>query len=195
VLAADDSYTESLIGMTGSNELRATFDVSWAISERSSAYLMIGNDSIDAAQLGSQQFGDADWQAAHTDEFNHIGIGVVWWQLAEKVDLRLDYNHGVGKTRIDMLSESNGASPLPELKSNLDSLRMEAMYRVSDRWDATLDLRYESFSTQDWALQDVNQDTLPTVLTLGADPYDYNVWALGLGFRYTFGGQDIALVN
>ena len=48
-------------------------------------------------------------------------------------------------------------------------------------------VRYENFSADDWALQDVEPDTLPTILTLGADPYDYDVWAIGIGFRYRVG--------
>jgi hypothetical protein len=72
-------------------------------------------------------------------------------------------------------------------------LRLEALYRWSDRWETTIDLRNEQFSTEDWALQDVEPDTLPTILTLGADPYDYDVWVVGIGFRYRFGAGDISL--
>ena len=50
---------------------------------------------------------------------------------------------------------------------------------------------YEQFELEDYAL--VAPDTIPTALTLGAEPYDYDVWALGLGVRYRFGGGDIEL--
>lgn len=196
VLAADDSYTKSRLGMTGSNELRVTADISWAISERASTYLMFGNEAIDAAQLGSQQGGEPDWRASHEDTFNHIGLGLTWQQLVDKLDLRLDYTRGDGKTEILVASRSaGGVSQLPDLKSTLDSLRVEALYRWSDRFETTFDLRFESFKTEDWALQDVAPDTLPTILTLGAEPYDYDVWALGVGFRYNFGATELALVN
>ena len=110
--------------------------------------------------------------------------------------MRVDYSHGSGDTKIAVSSESfGGRSDLPDLESTLDSVRLEGLYRWSERLDATVNLRFERFSTEDWALQDVEPDTLPTILTLGADPYDYNVWAIGIGFRYRFGDRDIALVN
>jgi len=37
-------------------------------------------------------------------------------------------------------------------------------------------LRYEDFSSSDWALQGVDPATIPTVLTLGADPDDYSLY-------------------
>jgi len=192
---AEDNYTQSQLGMTGSDELRYTVDINWSITENASTYLMIGQESIDAEQLGSEQFDDADWQALHEDSFDHVGFGLLWRQSEGKLDLKLDYTHGDGQTKIYMSSMSGGQSQLPDLTSTLDSLRLEALYRWSDKWETTIDLRNEQFSTDDWALQDVAPDTLPTVLTLGGDPYDYDVWAVGIGFRYNFGAGKITLPN
>ena len=50
-------------------------------------------------------------------------------------------------------------------------------------------MRYESFESDDWALAGVEPGTVSTVLTLGAKPYDYDVWVFGLGVRYLVGGE------
>jgi len=184
---ADDEYTQSALGMQESDEQRITADLSWAINDNASTYLMVGQETINAEQLGSELGGDADWQAQHEDSFNSVGVGFVWRQAEGKFDLKMDYTHGNGETDILMSSMSGGQSLLPDLKSTLESLRLEAEYRWSDRWETTVHVRYESFSADDWALQDVEPDTLPTILTLGADPYDYDVWAIGIGFRYRVG--------
>ena len=62
-------------------------------------------------------------------------------------------------------------------------------YRKSEKLEIGLQLRYEALPTEDWALQGVNPDTLPTILTLGAQPYDDEVWLVGLDFRYLLGNR------
>ena len=192
--AADDSYSESKLGITDGNELRYTADISWTMSEQMSAFLLFGSESMDADQLGSAQFGAADWQASHEDQFDHWGVGFRWRQPGGKLDLQLDYSMGDGDTRIDV-DDGGVNSTLPKLTSSLDSLRLMGAYRWSEKVDVTVDLRYESFATDDWALAGVAPDTLPTVLTLGATPYDYDIWAVGVGFRYYFGAQETQLAN
>ena len=184
---ADDEYSKSKLGMTMSDEQRIAVDLNWAISENASTYLLLGQENIDADQLGSELSGVADWQAQHEDSFSHVGAGFLWRQADGKFDLKVDYTHGDGETDILVSSLSGGQSQLPDLTSTLESLRLEAKYRWSDRWETTVNLRYESFSADDWALQDVLPDTLPAVLSLGAEPYDYDVWAIGIGFRYRVG--------
>jgi MtrB/PioB family decaheme-associated outer membrane protein len=184
---ADDDYSRSRLGMTMSEEQRVAVDISWAISENASTYLRMGQETIDAEQLGSELGGTADWQAQHEDSFSHVGAGILWRPVDSKFDLKLDYTRGDGETDILVSSQSGGESKLPDLTSTLDSLRLEARYSWSDRWETTVNVRYEKFSADDWALQDVGPDTLPAVLTLGAEPYNYDVWAVGIGFRYRVG--------
>ncbi len=193
MLYADDRYNKSQLGMTDSEEVRVTLDVSWAVSENASMYLLLGHEAIDALQLGSEQFDVWDWSARHNDEFDHIGAGFRFRHPDGKYDLRFDYNRGDGESTIDMFSLSGGNSRLPDLASTLDSARIEASYRWTDSLEATLDLRYEQFTLDDFAL--VSPATIPTVLTLGAQPYNYNVWALGVGIRYRFGGGEITLAD
>ena len=192
-LFADDDYKESLVGLNGAEEFRATADISWAVSESASVYLVFGQDRIDAHQTGSEQFGFWDWSAFHEDDFDHTGVGMTWRPSDSQFDFSLDYNRGNGETRIALDSLSGGPSTLPALESTLDSAHVEASYAFSDRLQGTFHLRYERFDLKDWAL--VSQTTLPTILTLGAQPYDYDVYAVGIGVRYRFGDGDVTLVE
>ncbi len=192
-LFADDDYKSSLLGINGSEESRFTADVSWAVNDAASLYLVYGRDAIDAHQTGAEQFGMWDWSAFHEDRFDHVGAGMSYRPNDGRMRLRFDYNRGTGETTIRYDSLSGGQSRLPDLESTLDSVRLEASYDFTDRLAGTLNLRYERFDMKDYAL--VSPTTLPDVLTLGAQPYDYDVYAFGIGIRYRFGTDEITLVE
>jgi MtrB/PioB family decaheme-associated outer membrane protein len=180
-LFADDSYTESELGITESEEARFTVDFSWAVSENASVYLTAGNESIDAIQVGNDV---ADWQASHDDDFTHYGGGFRLAGISDKIDLTLDYTRSEGETEILYAGQNVATDSLPELTSEMDSLRLSLNYNLSERFDVNFALRYEQFETADWALDGVEPDTIPGILTMGADAWDYDVWVVGIGFRY-----------
>lgn len=189
-LYADDSYSRSELGLTESNEDRFTVDFSWAVSENSSVYLTAGGESIDSIQLGSETFTGPTWEAAHDDDFTHYGGGFRIAGTEDKFDLTFDYTRSEGETEIKFAGPVVSATPLPALESTMDSLRLSLNYKISERFDASIGVRYERFETADWALDGVQADTIPTVLTMGASPYDYDVWVFGIGFSYKIGNQE-----
>lgn len=188
---SDDSYSHSELGLTDGDTSHFTADLNYAVSEKASIYLFGGFEDIEAIQLGSATFSTPTWQANHEDRFDHYGAGLLLRQIGARTDLSLDYLFTEGDTRINM---SNGGTnaPFPALESELQSLRLKMRFQKSERLDIDLNLRYESFKTRDWAIEGVAPDTIQTVLTLGADPYDYDVWVIGLGFRYLIGARDIS---
>ncbi len=183
---ADTSYSSTVLGLTDGDELRFAADVSWPVSEKVFAYLTGGYDEVNTLQTGSAAFADPDWRADQSDEFYDFGGGIRITGIADKIDLQVDYTRAEGTTQIDVTGGS-GPGRFPDLESTLDSLRARMTYRWSEKLEIGLQLRYESLPTEDWALQGVNVDTLPTVLTLGAQPYDDEVWLVGLDFRYLLG--------
>ena len=185
---ADDSYSSTVLGLTDGDELRIAADISWPASEKVFAYLTAGYDEVNTLQTGSAAFAGPDWRADQSDKFYDFGGGIRVTGIADKVDLQLDYTRGQGTTRIDV---TGGGSPgrLPDLESTLDSLRARMAYRRSEKLEIGLQLRYEALPTEDWALQGVNVDTLPTILALGAQPYNDEVWLVGLDFRYLLGNR------
>ena len=184
---ADDDYTDSEIGITSGEELRLAADLNWAISEKASAYLTAGLEDIESEQAGSELFAAPDWTATHDDDFTTVGIGFIVRDIAEKVDLQLDYLRSDGESEIVLDSTIGGVSEFPELETLLDYLRFSVTYRQSERLQIDLSLRYQRFEAEDWALEGVAPATLPDVLSLGALPYDDEVFMVGIGFRYSAG--------
>lgn len=186
---ADDSYSSTPVGVTDSEELRAAVDVSWTVSDKATVYLAAGFDQLDTLQAGSAAFTVPDWQADLADEFYSVGAGLRVSGIGEKADLQLDYSHAQGTTGI-LVSGGAGPAAFPDLESTLDSFRARLVYHWSNRLDAILQLRYERLPAEDWALEGVGPAALPTVLTLGALPYDDEAWLAGISFRYRLGGEE-----
>ena len=189
-LWAEDSYSQSKLGMTDGEENRVNVDFSWAVSDATSVYLSAGTEMIDASQTGSEAFAGPDWMAVHEDAFTHYGGGFRIAGLGEKTDLTLDYTHSDGETKINFAGQNVSNNPLPDLESTMDSLRLSLNYNASERMDVNLGIRYEQFDTADWALDGVLPDTIPVVLTMGATSWDYDVWVVGIGVRYRIGGKE-----
>lgn len=187
---ANDDYRQSQLGLLEGEDLRLAADLSWSFSDNASVYLNTGYESIESLQAGSEQFSTPDWRATNADDFITGGVGFRINQIADKFDLQVDYLRSEGTSEINVDSASGGLSRFPDLESALDSLRVRLIYRLSDRLELGLRLRYESFKAEDWALEGVGPATIPVVLTLGANPYNYDVLAVGLGFRYLIGGVD-----
>jgi MtrB/PioB family decaheme-associated outer membrane protein len=185
---ADDSYSSSQLGLTDGDELRVAADLSWSVSEKASVYLSGGLEDMATQQAGSASFSTPDWFADYSDAFHNLGGGFRVTGIGGKVDLQLDYTRAIGTTEIDVTG-GGGPSQFPDLETTLDALQARILYHWSGKLEAGLQLRYENFSTDDWALQGVAPDTLPTILTLGAQPYDDDVWLAGISFRYLIGEQ------
>jgi MtrB/PioB family decaheme-associated outer membrane protein len=194
-LYADDSYTQSLMGLTSAEELRLTGDLSWTFGKSSSLYLTGGYENIESEQFGSETFAREDWNATNKDDFVTAGGGFRIREIAGKFDLQLDYTRSEGTSEINVTSVADGPSQFPDLESTLEYLRLAMSYRQSDRLEFTMDLRYQSFLAEDWALEGVGPATIPSVLTLGAQPYDEEQFIFGLGFRYLIGASDTASSN
>jgi MtrB/PioB family decaheme-associated outer membrane protein len=184
---ANDDYSKSLLGLLRSDQIRYAVDASWAITGKAQLYLTVGSDETEAVQGGSSGFRSPDWRARHADEFMSYGMGFRVKKIRDKLDIKFDYHRGLGSTQIDLIASGGGARPLPRLESTLDSLRLTAVYRRSVRQRWVANLRFEHFDVGDWALEGVSPGTIPTVLTLGPDPYSYDVIVVGMGFSYRFG--------
>lgn len=186
---ADDDYTQSLLGLLDGDALQVAADLSWAVSENTSVYLNAGYEDMESLQAGSEQFATPDWRATSNDDFINFGVGFRARQIADKFDLQLDYTRSDGTSEIALDTLASGVSRFPDLESTFDYVRANLAWRYSERMQFDVDLRYQRFETQDWALQGVDPATLPTILTLGADPYDDDVFIIGIGFRYLIGGS------
>lgn len=189
-LWTEDDYSKSNLGLLEGTEDRFTVDFNWAVSERASIYVNAGSEAIESLQVGSETFAGPEWEASHDDDFTHYGGGFAVRGIGEKVDLTFDYTRSEGETEILFSGQAVATEPLPELESTMDSLRFTLGYDVSPKLTVNVSARWERFEAEDWGLEGVAVDTMGSVLTMGANPYDYDVWVFGIGFQYSVGAAE-----
>ena len=189
-LIADDSYSRSELGLISGRETSASVDFGWSTSENSSLFLNVGYDRLESTQLGSEAASTADWTAENDDTFTTIGAGFNIRQIGERFDLTLDYTRSEGTSEIQIDSAAALPAQFPDLETTLDWLRLRLGFEQSARLAWNLDLRYQSFKAEDWALQGVAPDTISQVLSLGALPYDDESIIVGIGVRYRMGASE-----
>lgn len=186
-LYANDDYTQSKLGMLESDDLRIAGDLSYAFADNRYLYVHGGYETIEADQMGSEQFSLADWSARNTDSFRTLGGGVKLNEIGTRLDLQIDYARTRGVTEISMNTLASGLSWFPDLESTMNVLRVQLSWQKSAKLALNFGLRYESLLIEDWGLAGIEPGTIPVVLSLGAEPYDYKVFVLGAGFSYRIG--------
>jgi MtrB/PioB family decaheme-associated outer membrane protein len=184
---ASDDYTESSLGLRKHDDRRYAADVSWAVADQASVYLQGGYEDVALRVFSSATLGAADWSSQHRDRFRTLGAGCRLGGLAGRFGVNASFTYAKGSGGVDVAATLPGASAYPALKDELKRLHIDLDYRLSDALDLRLAVRYEDFASSDWALQGVEPATVPTVLTLGADPYDYDGYVTTLSVRYSFG--------
>lgn len=189
-LYADDSYTKSRLGLSSGDDLRLGADLNWTLAEKASVYINVGLEDISSTQFGSATLGDRDWRATVDDDFLTFGSGLVVRDIADKLDLRVDYVRTDGASEIGVAAANNPTDEFPELSTRFDQLRVRLSYRRSERLDIDLGLSYQRFKAADWALEGVGPGTIPVILSLGAQPYSPENYVIGIGVRYRIGKKE-----
>lgn len=187
VAIAEDDFAKSAIGLQESDDTRYSGTASWAFHERGSVYVTGGYQQIESLQAGAEGIPPTQgWSTRHEDEFTTGGAGIRFDKVGGKVDLSLDYTYAHSEGRILTAADAAGGA-FPNLETELNSVRFEAGYDVNPRLRVNLHYVWEDYDSSDWQLAGVEPATIPNLLSMGADPYEYSVNVIGLSISYRFG--------
>jgi len=159
-----------------------------SIDDAASVYLQGSYEDQELANFNSEAFGTTDWNSQHQDRFRSVDAGVRFGKPDGKFDGNVSFRYAKGTSEIGVNSSFSGGGSYPDLDTELTGGELDLGYQVNSKLELRFRLRYEDFTSADWALEGVAPATIPTVLTLGANPYDYDVVVTTLSFRYSFGG-------
>jgi MtrB/PioB family decaheme-associated outer membrane protein len=182
---AQDDYTNSALGLTKSREASYNTDASVILTDVTSLHVFANWQRIKSKQAGSQIFSNPDWSAKNNDTFDSYGIGVKHQLIKDKLDVGADYvlSRSTGKVNVD--ASAPGAD-FPDLKTDLDSVKLYSDYHLKENLTLHAAYWYEHYDSKDWMLDGVDPDTIPNVISFGEDSPNYNVHAVMMSVRYRF---------
>ena len=181
---ANDDYDESTLGLIEASESSINIDTSVLLSERSSLHLFLGRQRIQSLQTGSQSATVADWTAQNTDTVDSAGIGLKHRLKGDRLDVGADLV--LSRSTGQVIITSGAPEAFPELEVDLDSIKLYADYRLRDNMSIHAAYWYERYDSSDWAVDNVDPDTVANLLSFGEDSPDYEINVVTVSLRYKF---------
>jgi len=184
VFYGHDRYPHSELGLVAGIDSRSALDVTWTVTPKVSAYASAGVERVASTRNGSAAFSTPDWTASVSDNFHSYGGGVRA-KVSDRVGVDVDYTYSNGAS--DTVLAGVGAGVFPAVTTRLNSLKADCTVGLNDRATLVFTWWYEKLDTKDWAFEGIGPSTLPTVLGLGINPYNYSANYVTASLRYSFG--------
>lgn len=181
-----DEYPGTLVGRTSGSDFNYGATLALQPAETLAISAFASHRRIETEQAGSQAFGLPDWSADQEDATSVIGTHLAW-QAPRGLELGADYVYATSEGTVSVFAPAGG-SGFPLLLTRWHDARLFGRYALRPNLSLRLDLVYERYSANDWALDGVAPDTVPNLLALGQGTQDGRVLATLLGVRYDFGG-------
>jgi MtrB/PioB family decaheme-associated outer membrane protein len=205
LLARNDDYDKTYTGLRYSYWERYHLSASYSPSADLSASLYGGYDRFESEQMGRSFRGgaeknafeifpplpqasdpDRDWRMDTTDTSVTVGANLLW-RATESIELEADYSFV--DTQSDQDFRSYGAADvnpqdLPSVETTLHHFRTSGTWHMRADLSLRLDYQYYRYSSDDWALQGVQADTIDKVLTFGASNPNEQIHYVGVSAIY-----------
>jgi MtrB/PioB family decaheme-associated outer membrane protein len=180
-----DDYDDSEIGLTDSRDDSINIDFTSLLSETTVLNAYAGRQQISSSQAGSQTFAEPDWFADINDRFDIIGIGISHALMEGRLNIGADLSRSYSRGEIEIDSAVAG-EPFPDLTTELDSLKLYLDYRIDENLTLQAAYWHEEYDSRDWALEDVDPDTVGNFLAFGeqSPSYDNDVVKLSMSLRF-----------
>ncbi len=181
---AKSEYKESIYGLQQSNDQNYSINLNYALGDKVNVYAWYNMDTIVSDIANTSGGGTGVWNAVTRDRIETTGVGLTA-TLSEKSSLGVDYVYA-GSTGYISVKTSANEPPFDPLKTNLKNFKLHFDYDFSDHWGYKLYAEREQYDSRDWAIDGLGVDGINSILTMGEDSPDYNVWYYRLQFSYKF---------
>ena len=193
-----DDYDAGAFGLNRANANSWTLDFGYHPAEKVFLSAFYTRENWKAKQSNRQIFSfdpgtayreDRDWWADTRDQVDTMNFHAGFDGLGktENFSFGLDYTFSNVESRIDVTgADFIVTAPLPVLRNKLRTFVVYGQMEINERSSVKLRAESGKLTVDDFALDNVSQDTLFNVLTLGQPTQDYDLWLISASWSYRF---------
>ncbi|MBB6088037.1 MtrB/PioB family decaheme-associated outer membrane protein [Wenzhouxiangella marina] len=128
------------------------------------------------------------WQVEHDDRARVAGLSAEHRWLQDRLQLKADWVLARSSGTIDtVVGAALSAEALPELRTRLSTLALQASWTFTPRLIGRLRYWREDFASRDWAIDGVAVDQLANILLPGEASPDETVHVIGMSLQWQLG--------
>lgn len=194
VLAPASVFPSECLGRTEAVGESYTIDGSWTPMDGVNTFLYYTYSRLRTEQASrswnntpAQAISTAqDWQASLEYYDHSVGAGVRYTPASKQWDVGAQYiySDGTGKTSLSPGSALT-ASPVPDLRSKLDSFQLFGKYVVSKNVLMRFNYAFEKYRNSDWSYDNATVTSANNVLLTGHQSPRYDANVFGVSVAYT----------
>ena len=181
---AQSDYLKSEVGLQESNDQNYSINLSYAAGKKINLYAFWSRDDIDAELINtSSTFANA-WTGVTRDLITTMGLGLSA-RINENSSIGFDFVSAESKGNIS-IQTSNEEEPFDPLRTDLKNAKVHYDREVNEHWGYKIYAEYEKYSSRDWSIDGLGVDGISSVLTMGDQSPEYEVWYFRVQASYRF---------
>ncbi|WP_406672783.1 MtrB/PioB family decaheme-associated outer membrane protein [Natronospira sp.] len=190
-----DNYRNSPLGLEKGSSLGLASDLVWQFSSAWSTDTFLSLDRIRARQRSrsfrgfakevESQDPDRDWWMDNEDRIATLGGGLEW--EPDEGDFKLRFEWAESASRSEFAIASGPAldlEPIPSVRSRGRTLSLNGQHRLGDGLSLQWNWYHDRFRSNDWAWDDVEVDTINSVIGSAQDFGNESVNWYSLSLRW-----------
>ena len=181
---AKSKYDESPIGLQKSTDQSFTVNVNYAVGKNMNVYAFITRDDINADILNTIGGSAPPWSGDTRDDITTVGFGLSS-VINEKSSIGFDFVSAESKGKISVQTTAD-EPPFAPLKTDLMNARLHYDREINEHWGYKLYLEFEKYRSRDWAIDGLGVDGINSVLSMGEQSPEYNIWYARIQASYRF---------
>jgi MtrB/PioB family decaheme-associated outer membrane protein len=193
-----DDYDEGSFGLNEAKAYSWTLEFGYRVAEKVFISAFFTHENWNANQSSRQIFSwqpdtayreDRDWWAKTEDQVDTLNFHAGFENLGAKENFTfgLDYTLSNLASQISVRgADFIETAPLPELKNKLRTFVVYGRMDINEQSAVTLKAEHGKLMVDDFGLDNVSQDTMFNVLTLGQPTQDYDLWLISASWSYRF---------